>query len=167
MARYRRPTPSNVTASRDIQSQVLRRIAALSATVTERLKAAADPAIDVESRRGHLAAARTAERSIDDAVIELAGAAVLGGMSAAEVASKSGISTATLTRRMPPYLRALRGHHVVPDPDAPYGWRPTATVSRGLDQGFCVASAPCALNRSLSRSGSQSSSREWIDEPIA
>lgn len=167
MARFRRPTPSNAAASRAIQQQVLRRIAELSATVTEQLEAAADPAVDVETRRGHLVAARQAERSIDDAVIELAAACILGGMSAAEVASKSGISTATLTRRMPPYLRALRGHHVVPDPDAPYGWRPTATVSRGLDQGFCVASEPCALNRSRSRSGSQSSSREWIDEPIA
>ena len=56
---------------------------------------------------------------------------------------------------------------LVPDPDAPYGWRPTATVSRGLDQGFCGASEPCALNRSRSGSGSRSSSREWIDEPIA
>lgn len=167
MARFRRPTPSNVTASRDIQSQVLRRIAALSATVTEHLKAAADPAIDVETRRGHLAAARTAEHSLDDAVIELASAAVLGGISAAEVASKSGISTATLTRRMPPYLRGLRGEHLVPDPDAPYGWRPTATVSRGLDQAFCVAPERCGLNESRSRSGSRSSSREWIDEPIA
>ncbi|WP_124712881.1 hypothetical protein [Mycolicibacterium nivoides] len=159
MARYRRPTPSNVTASRDIQSQVLRRIAALSATVTERLKAAADPAIDVESRRGHLAAARTAERSIDDAVIELAAACILGGMSAADVARRSGISTATLTRRVPPYLRGLRGEHLVPDPDAPHGWRPAGTVARGLDQGFCVAPERCGVNESRSRSGSRSTSQ--------
>ncbi|QQG95884.1 hypothetical protein HBE99_02555 [Mycobacteroides chelonae] len=159
MARFRRPTPSNVTASRAIQQQVLRRIAELSATVTEQLEAAADPAIDVETRRGHLVAARRAEQAIDDAAVELAAAAIVGGMSAADVARRSGVSTATLTRRMPAYLRALRGEHVVPDPDAPYGWRPAATVSRGLDQGFCVAPEPCALNRSLSRSGSRSTSQ--------
>lgn len=164
MARFRRPTPSNVEASRAIQATVLRRIADLSATATKELEAATS---DPQERLTHLAAARTAEKQIDDAVIELAAACILGGMSAADVARRSGISTATLTRRMPPYLRSLRGQHLVPDPDAPYGWRPTAAVSRALDQGFCVAPEPCALNRSLSRSGSQSSSREWIDEPIA
>lgn len=156
MARFRRPTPSNVTASRDIQTTILQRIAALSATVTEELEAAtADP----QDRLAHLTAARTAEKRIDDAAIELAAAAIVGGMSAAEVASRSGVSTATLTRRMPPYLRALRGHHVVPDPDAPYGWRQAGSVSRGLDQAFCAASEPCALNRSRSRSGSRSTSQ--------
>lgn len=124
MARFRRPTPSNVSASRAIQAAVLRRIAELSATVTAALEAAADTAIDVETRRGHLVAARQAERDIDAAVIELAGAAVLGGMSAADVARRSGVSTATLTRRVPPYLRTLRGDHLVEDADAPYGWRP-------------------------------------------
>jgi len=109
MARYRRPTPSNVTASREIQEQILRRIAELSATATAALKSAANPEIDVVTRRGHLAAARTAEKQIDDATIELAAAVVLGGGRAADVAARSGISTATLTRRMPAYLRALRG----------------------------------------------------------
>ncbi len=162
MARYRRPTPSNVTAARDIRQQVLQRIAALSATVTAQLEAAANPELDVETRRAHLVAARAAERDIDTAVVELAGAAVLGGMSAADVARRSGISTATLTRRVPPYLRGLRGEHLVQDPDAPYGWRPTGTVSRGRDQGFSAGSERLAPNSSRSRS----SSREWIDEPI-
>lgn len=161
MARFRRPTPSNVKASRDIQAAILRQIAALSATVTEELDAAA--AADPQDRLAHLVAARTAERQIDAAVIELAAGAVLGGMSAADAASRSGISTATLTRRMPPYLRALRGHHVVPDPDAPYGWKRAGGVARGLDQGFCGDPTLCALNRSQSRS----TGREWIDEPIA
>ncbi|WP_170092310.1 hypothetical protein [Mycobacteroides abscessus] len=157
MARFRRPTPSNVTASRDIQTMILQRIAALSGTVTEELEAAA--AADPQDRLAHLAVARTAEKQIDDAVIELAGAAVLGGMSAADVAARSGVSTATLTRRMSPYLRSLRGQHLVQDADAPYGWRATATAARGLDQAFCVASEPCALNRSRSRSGSRSTSQ--------
>lgn len=157
MARFRRPTPSNVTASRAIQQEILQRIAALSGTVTKELDAAA--AADPQDRLAHLAAARTAERQIDDAVIELAAACILGGMSAADVARRSGISTATLTRRMPPYLRALRGQHLVEDADAPYGWRLAGGVSRGLDQGFCAASGPCALNRSRSRSGSRSTSQ--------
>lgn len=159
MARYRRPTPSNVAASHAIQAVVLQRIAELSGTVTEQLEAAmADP----EDRLAHLAAARRAERDIDAAVVELAGAAVLGGMSAADVARRSGISTATLTRRVPPYLRQLRGEHLVQDAGAPYGWRPTATVSRGLDQAFCGGPERCGLNSSRSQSGS----REWIDQPI-
>ncbi|MFN6549518.1 hypothetical protein ACP6C7_04020 [Mycolicibacterium septicum] len=160
MARFRRPTPSNIKASRSIQTAILQRIAELSATFTDELEAAA--VADPRDRLGHLVAARAAEKRIDDAVIELAAAVILGGAPAAEVATKSAISTATLTRRTPPYLRALRGHHVVPDTGAPYGWRPTATVSRGPDQGFCVDRRLCGLNRSTSRS----SGREWIDEPI-
>ncbi|OBK09599.1 hypothetical protein A5637_29220 [Mycolicibacterium fortuitum] len=153
MARFRRPTPSNVTASRAIQQEILQRIAALSGTVIQELDAAA--AADHQDRLAHLVAARTAERQIDTAVIELAAGAVLGGMSAAEASAKSGISTATLTRRMPPHLRALRGHHVVPDPEAPYGWRLAGAVARGLDQAFCADPALCALNRSQNRSTSQ------------
>jgi len=156
MARYRRPTPSNVTASREIQEQILRRIAELSATATAALKSAANPEIDVVTRRGHLAAARTAEKQIDDATIELAAAVVLGGGRAADVAARSGISTATLTRRMPAYLRALRGEHLVQDADAPYGWKPAGSVSRGSDQAFCGGQGHCDLNSSGSRSASRS-----------
>lgn len=159
MARYRRATPSNVKASRAIQDAILQRIVALSATATAALESAADPEIDVVTRRGHLATARTAEKQIDDAVIELAAAAVLGGGHAADVARRSGISTATLTRRMPPYMRALRGEHLVEDADAPYGWKLTGSVSRGSDQAFCDGPAHCDLNSSASRSGSRSASR--------
>lgn len=158
MARYRRPTPSNIAASRDIQHQVLQKIAALSATATASLKSAADPEIDVVIRRRHFAAARQAEKQIDDATIELAAALVLGGSRAADVAARSGISTATLTRRMPPYLRALRGERLVPDPDAPYGWKPAGSVSRGPEQAFCDGPERCGLNSSGSRSGSRSNS---------
>lgn len=158
MARYRRPTPSNIAASRDIQHAILQRIAALSATATAALKSAADPEIDVVTRRGHLAAARTAERDIDAAVIELASAVVLGGGRAADVAARSGVSTATLTRRMPAYLRALRGEHLVRDADSPYGWKRTEGVSGGPDQAFCGGPERCGLNSSGSRSGSRSSS---------
>lgn len=155
MARYRRPTPSNVTASRDIQQQILHRIAALSATATAEFKAAKHNELDTQSRREHLVAARDAEKQIDAAVIELACAVVLGGASAAHVASRSGISTATLTRRMDPYLRGLRGQHLVRDPDAPYGWRAAGGVISSSDQAFCGDPARCGLNSSRSRSISQ------------
>lgn len=141
--RYRRPTPTNIAASRDIQHVILQRIAALSATAVAELKAAENPDIDVTARRGHLVAARNAERQIDAATLELAGAVILGGASAAHVASRSGISTATLTRRTPPYLRALRGQHLVRDGSAPYGWRPVGGAVSSCDQAFCSDPRRC------------------------
>ncbi|WP_458317939.1 hypothetical protein [Mycolicibacterium brisbanense] len=159
MARYRRPTPSNIAASRDIQRQILQRIAALSATATAELTAATAADIDIAARRGHLVAARNAERDIDAACIELACAVVLGGASAAHVATRSGISTSTLTRRMPPYLRTMRGQHLVRDEAAPYGWRMAGGVISSPDQAFCSDPARCGSNSSRSRSASQ----EWID----
>ncbi|MGV7586306.1 hypothetical protein PJI74_01060 [Mycobacterium kansasii] len=146
MARYRRSTPTNVTASREIQQQILQQISALSATATAELTAAESLDIDVITRRVHLVAARQAERAIDAACIELACAVVLGGASAAHVASRSGISTATLTRRMPPYLRALRGEHLVRDADAPYGWRPVGGAVSSCDQAFCGDPGRCGRN---------------------
>lgn len=146
MARYRRPTPSNVTASRDIQATVLKKIAALSAAATAELEAAENRDIDVVARRGHLVAARNAEKAIDDATVELAAAVVLGGASATHVASRSGISTSTLTRRLPPYLRALRGEHLVRDADAPYGWRPVGGAVSSCDQAICSAPGRCGRN---------------------
>lgn len=146
MARYRRPTPSNIVASREIQAAILQRIATLSATATAELTAAAVTDIDVPTRREHLVAARQAEREIDAACIELACAVVLGGTSAAHVASRSGISTATLTRRMPPYLRAMRGEHLVRDEVAPYGWRTREGVISSSDQAFCSDPRRCGLN---------------------
>ncbi|MBF9519505.1 hypothetical protein [Mycobacteroides chelonae] len=162
MARYRRPTPSNVTASREIQQQILKRIAALSASVDTELAAAENRGIDVPTRRAHLVAARTAQRAIDAAVVEFSSAVVLGGASAAHVATRSRISTATLTRRMPPYLRGLRGEHLVRDPEAPYGWRATGGVISSSDQAFCGDPARCGVNSSRSRSASQ----EPIHQPI-
>ncbi|SHP27548.1 Uncharacterised protein [Mycobacteroides abscessus subsp. abscessus] len=162
MARYRRPTTSNVAAARAIRQQTLQRIAALSATATAELDAAAAPNIDAQTRRGHLVVARNAEKQIDAAVIELAAAAVLGGMPAADVATRSGISTATLTRRMPPYLRALRGEHLVRDPDAPYGWRAAEGAISSSEQAFCGDPTRCGLNSSRSRSSSQ----EPVHQPI-
>ncbi|SKM36013.1 Uncharacterised protein [Mycobacteroides abscessus subsp. abscessus] len=144
--RYRRPTPTNIAASRDIQHVILQRIAALSATAVAELTAAENPDIDVTARRGHLVAARNAERQIDAATLELAAAVILGGASAAHVASRSRISTATLTRRMPPYLRALRGQHLVRDEAAPYGWRPVGGPVSSRDQAFCSDPRRCGLN---------------------
>lgn len=146
MARYRRPTPTNVAASRDIRQQILQRIAELSATAVAQLGAAAAAGIDAQTRRGHLVVARNAEKAIDVAVIELAATAVLGGMPAAAVASRSGISTSTLTRRMPAYLRALRGEHLVRDEAAPYGWRPVGGAVSSCDQAICNDPRRCGLN---------------------
>lgn len=162
MARYRRPTPSNVTASRDIRAAILRQIAALSATATAELAAAENRDIDVLTRRGHLVAARDAEKRIDAACIELACAVVLGGASAAHVATRSRISTSTLTRRMPSYMRALRGSHLIRDEKAPYGWWATGGVISSSDQAFCGDPARCGLNSSRSRSTSQ----EHVHQPI-
>ncbi|WP_078321659.1 hypothetical protein [Mycobacteroides chelonae] len=162
MARFRRPTPSNVTASRDIQATILKRIAALSVEATAELKAAENRDIDVVTRRAHEVAARNAEKQIAAAVVEFATAVVLGGASAAHVAARSRISTSTLTRRMPPYMRALRGEHLVRDPEAPYGWAPTGGVISSSDQVFCGDPARCGLNSSRSRSVSQ----EQVHQPI-
>lgn len=162
MARFRRPTPSNVTASRDIQQQILQRIAALSATATTALEAAENRDIDVVTRRSHEVAARNAEKQIAAAVVEFAAAVVLGGASAAHVATRSRISTSTLTRRMPPYLRAMRGQHLVRDPEAPYGWAPSGGVNSSPDQAFCGDPARCGIDSSRSRSVSQ----EPVRQPI-
>lgn len=146
MARYRRPTPSNVAASRSIQQQILQRIAALSATADAELEAAESLDIDVVTRRGHFVAARNAEKQISAAGVEFAAAVVLGGASATHVASRSRISTATLTRRMSRYLRGLRGEHLVRDEAAPYGWRPGGGAVTSCDQAFCSDPRRCGLN---------------------
>jgi hypothetical protein len=66
---------------------------------------------------------RRAHREIDQLCMDLAGAAILGGMTATEVSAATGISTGTLTRRVPKTLTALRGKHITRDPTAAHGWR--------------------------------------------
>lgn len=65
----------------------------------------------------------SAHAAIEELIFELCGAAILGGMTAQQVAEATGIPTATLTRRVPKGLTAMRGLHVVKDPAAPFGWR--------------------------------------------
>lgn len=121
MARLREATPSNRDASLRIQRQLLWQIRGKASDAGSALKKAhqAAPATVlaklIEFVRAH--------REIDQLTYELAGAAILGGMTAAEVSAATGISTATLTRRVPKTLTALRGRNLVRDTGAPHGWR--------------------------------------------
>ncbi|OHU33336.1 hypothetical protein BKG79_22280 [Mycobacteroides chelonae] len=121
MARLREATPSNRDASQQIQRQLLWKIKghANGAGLALKLAQGAAPltvlAKLIEFWRKH--------RVIDSLCLELAGAAILGGMTAAEVSAATGISTATLTRRVPRTLTGLRGRHLVRDAAAEWGWR--------------------------------------------
>ena len=123
MARFRRTTVSNLIASSAIAERVLDRIVDLSEKAADEFEAAAADGIALAERRAHLAEALEAEAAIDAATLELAGALILGGASAHQVASRTGISTATITRRVPRAITRLRGHELVEDPADPYGWR--------------------------------------------
>ncbi|SLJ22848.1 Uncharacterised protein [Mycobacteroides abscessus subsp. abscessus] len=125
MARLRKPTATNITASIDIRRQILERISELSTTAEQAFTAVQTAETDAQLEL--LASARTAQLEIDAAVVELASAVLLAGVPAHTVSTQSGISTATLTRNNPPYMAGLRGHDLVQDPSAPYGWRVAAT----------------------------------------
>lgn len=121
MSRLRAATETNQDASRQIQRRLLWKIRDLSNGAGSTLE------------KAHNAPPRTVlaqltefvrlHREIDALCMELAGAAILGGMTAKEVSKATGISTATLTRRVPKALTALRGRDVVRDTAAPHGWR--------------------------------------------
>lgn len=123
MTRFRRTTVSNLIASASIAELVLDRIAVISEEAAAEFEAAAADGITLTERRAHLAAALEAEAAIDAAVLELAGALILGGATAHQVSSRTGISTATITRRVPQAITGMRGHELVEDQGAPYGWR--------------------------------------------
>ncbi|MBN7371115.1 hypothetical protein [Mycobacteroides abscessus] len=121
MARPRAATPTNRTAGNVLIRETLRKIRSRANAVDLALKQAnqAEPEVVLAK----LAEVRQAYLDLDQLCLELAGAAMLGGYTAEEVKGATGIGTATLTRRVPRSLAALRGKHLVRDHDAPHGWR--------------------------------------------
>ncbi|ORA27370.1 hypothetical protein [Mycobacterium aquaticum] len=119
--RSRDTTPQGRLAASTISVRLLRQISDKGRDIAQELQDAAgtDPAAAREAvTRAHALAAE-----IDALVVELAGATMLAGKTAAEVRSVTGIGTATLTRRVPKTLAALRGHVVERDAAAPHGYR--------------------------------------------
>lgn len=118
--RSRDPMPHGRLAASNISVRLLREISAKGRDIDQVLKAAAgtDPA---KAREAVTAAHRLAAE-IHALVVELAGATMLAGKTAEQVHAATGIGTATLTRRVPKPLAALRGHVVERDPAAPYGY---------------------------------------------
>lgn len=121
MGRLRDVTPSNRDASVAIQRELLQKVRGKINGAGLALKQAhhAAPARVLEK----LIEAWRAHQALDQLTYELAGAAILGGMTAVEVAEATGISASTLTRRVPKTLTALRGKHLTRDATAPHGWR--------------------------------------------
>lgn len=121
--RSRDTTPQGRLAASTISVRLLRQISDKGRDLEQALKDAAgtDPVAAREAAT--LAHALAAE--IDALVVELAGATMLAGKTAKEVRTATGIGTATLTRRVPKTLSALRGHVVEKDPTAPHGYRVT------------------------------------------
>lgn len=123
MSRLRDATPTNRDAAQQIQRQLLWKLrghangARLALTQAHHAAPLMVLAKLIEFRRKH--------RMIDEMCMELAGAAILGGVTAAEVAEATGISTATMTRRVPKTMTGLRGRHLVRDTTAEWGWRDT------------------------------------------
>lgn len=121
MGRLRAATPPNQEASLQIQRQVLWKLrghangARLALTQAHHAAPLTVLAKLIEFRRKH--------RLIDEMCMELAGAAILGGMTAKEVAEATGIPTATLTRRVPKTMTGLRGRDLVRDTTTEWGWR--------------------------------------------
>lgn len=120
MPRLRTATPTNRTAGDDITRVLLRQVRSRcnAAGLALKLARGAEPATALEK----LAEVHEAYADLDQLCVELAGAAVLTGRSVESVAAATGISTATLTRRVPRSMTALRGQHLVRDPGAPHGW---------------------------------------------
>lgn len=121
MGRLRDATPSNQEASLQIQRQLLWKIkghangARLALTQAHHAAPLTVLAKLAEFRRKH--------QVIEQLTYELAGAAILGGMTATEVSEATGIPTATLTRRAPKTLTGLRGRNLLRDKGADWGWR--------------------------------------------
>lgn len=121
MGRLRDVTPSNRDASVAIQRQLLGKVRSqINGAALALKQATGSPPVKVLEK---LAAVWRAHQAINQLTYELAGAAILGGMTAAEVAEATGISASTLTRRVPKTLTALRGKHLTRDATAPHGWR--------------------------------------------
>lgn len=122
MGRLRDATPSNRDASVQIQGQLLSKVrgkANGAGLALKQAKGGEAPARVLEK----LADFIRIHRGLDQLCTELAGAAILGGMTATAAAEATGISAAALSRRVPKTLTALRGRHIARDATAPWGWR--------------------------------------------
>ncbi|CPS10995.1 Uncharacterised protein [Mycobacteroides abscessus] len=122
MGRLRDATPSNRDASLTIQRELLQKVRSRINGARLALKRASG-AEHPGTVLARLTEFRRAHREIDELCMELAGVAILGGMTATEVSKATGISASTLTRRVPKSLTALRGRHITRDATAPHGWR--------------------------------------------
>ncbi|MGV0675727.1 hypothetical protein ABQE62_05975 [Mycolicibacterium fortuitum] len=122
--RSRDATSEGRLAASTISVRLLRTIGDKGREIREVLLAA-DASTDPASAREAVAAAHRLAAEIDALTVELAGATMLAGKTAEQVRTVTGIGTATLTRRVPKTLAALRGHVVVRDPAAPHGYRAT------------------------------------------
>lgn len=120
MPRLRTATPTNRTAGDDIARVLLRqaRSRCNAAGLALKLARGAEPATALEK----LTEVHQVHVDLDQLCVELAGAAILAGRTVESVAAGTGISTATLTRRVPRSMTALRGQHLVRDQAAPHGW---------------------------------------------
>ncbi|MBX8687423.1 hypothetical protein GO011_08265 [Mycobacterium sp. 20091114027_K0903767] len=122
--RSRKSTVTGRRAASAIAVRLLRQISAKGGELDEALRntdAATDPAAALEA----VATAHRLAAEIDQLVVELAGVTMVAGKTAEQVRTATGIGTATLTRRVPKTLSALRGHAVEQDPAAPHGYRAT------------------------------------------
>lgn len=120
MSRLRTATPTNRTAGADIVRVTLRQVRsrANAANLALKLARGRDAATALEK----LAEVHQVYCDLDQLCVELASAAILAGRTVESVAAATGISTATLTRRVPRSMTALRGQHLVRDQAAPHGW---------------------------------------------
>ncbi len=121
--RSRDTTPQARLAASVISVRLLRRIGDKGRDIERALHDAAGT--DPVAAREAVTRAHALATEIDALMIELAGATMLAGKTAKEVRTVTGIGTATLTRRVPKTLSALRGHAVEKDPAAPHGYRVT------------------------------------------
>lgn len=129
MGRLRDTTASNVTAGREIQVRLARRIrdAEQKAQIlSDRLVRGGQP-ISAADAADALDRLHKADQEIDALLMELVAAAILEGATAAQAAKLTGIGTATLTRRLPRELTDMRGRHLVQDRKARWRYRVSST----------------------------------------
>lgn len=125
MGRLRDTTASNVTAGREIQIRIARRIRETeqkAQVLADRLVRGKQP-ISVADAADALDRLHKADAEIDALLMELVAAGILEGATAAQAAKLTGIGTATLTRRLPRELTDMRGRHLRPDPKARWRYR--------------------------------------------
>ncbi|WP_071289775.1 hypothetical protein [Mycolicibacterium llatzerense] len=129
MGRLRDTTATNVTAGREIQIRIARRIRETeqkAQILSDRLVRGGQP-ISAEDAMAALEKLHKADQEIDQLLMELVAAGVLEGATAAQAAKLTGIGTATLTRRLPRELTDMRGRHLAPDRKARWRYRVSET----------------------------------------